>query len=410
MISLGQGVAFLSTVGHWNALSDPYSSAKYFILATLVLAWGLTVKPQRGLLTIVGLVYMSALTLAATVAFKRVSFVGHNLSYFSGVLPSFLVFACYHYSLGDKWEKVANAFIFACCMASILALAHYQPQGNYFNERAYALVGSPVFLSGTLAMSIPLCLGRGRIALAIPLLATAILYTQSRSGVLAAVVGILGYYFARGILGLKGLLILCAIALALIAAMFSGIRDTSKSDRGRYQMMRVAAMAIADNPLTGIGPERFAWVVQQYRDKDFDSAAGKDFSNSYTHNHLIEAMLTGGPIFLLVHLLLIGTVGLYAYRCSNAPVFGACLALCAFGLMQPTPLALKASLACLLACLEPSPRPLRRAPFIALALLAFFAALSTVIMAKILKTAVNLGIAQMAVEAYDFVPSSKGEQ
>ena len=51
-----------------------------------------------------------------------------------------------------------------------------------------------------------------------------------------------------------------------------------------------------------------------------------------------------------------------------------------------------------------------RAPFIALAVLTFFAALSTVVMAKILKTAVNLGIAQMAVEAYDWVPSSKGEQ
>lgn len=409
MISIGQGVAFLSTVGHWNALSDPYSCARYLIIATLVLAWALTVKPQRGLLTIVGLVYMSALTLAATVAFKRVSFVGHNLSYFTGVLPSFLVFACYHYSLGDKWEKVANAFILGCCLAAGLGILQYQPQGNYFNGRAYALAGSPVFLSGTLAMAIPLCLGR-MTWLAVPLLSVGIFFTQSRSGILAAVVGVLGYYFAKGAIGIRTLLILCGLALGFILVTFSGIRDTSGSDRGRYQMMRLAAMAIADNPFTGVGPERFAWVIQQYRDEEFDGADGKSFSNAYTHNHLVEALLTGGPIFLLAHLLLIGTVGLYVYRCSNAPVFGACLALCAFGLMQPTPLALKAVCASLLACLEPSPRPLRRAPFIALALLAFFAALSTVIMAKILKTAVNLGIAQMAVEAYDFVPSSKGEQ
>jgi hypothetical protein len=409
MISIGQGVAFLSTVGHWNALSDPYSSFKLFILATLVLAWGLTVKPQRGLLTIVGTVYMIALAFFSLIAFKRVCWVGKNLSYFTAVLPSFLVFACYHYSLGDKWEKVANAFILGCCLAAGLGIMQYQPQGNYFNGRAYALVGSPVFLSGTLAMAIPLCLGR-LTYLAVPLLSVGIFFTQSRSGILAAVVGVLGYYFAKGVIGIRSLLILCGLALGFVLVTFSGIRDTAGSDRGRYQMMRVAAMAIADNPLTGIGPERFAWVIQQYRDEEFNGADGKSFSNAYTHNHLVEAMLTGGPIFLLVHLLLIGTVGLYAYRCSNAPVFGACLALCAFGLMQPTPLALKANLACLLACLEPSPRPLRRAPFIALAILAFFSALSTVIMSKILKTAVSVGSAQMAVDAYEWNKSAKGEQ
>lgn len=410
MISIGQGVAFLSTVGHWNALADGYNCFKYFIIATLVLAWGLTVKPQRGLLTVVGTVYMIALTFFSLLAFKQVSFVGKNLFYFTAVLPSFLVYACYHYSIGDKWEKVADAFILGCCLAAGLALAQYQPQGNYFNGRAYALVGSPVFLSGALAMAIPLCLGRGRIAMAIPLLAVAILYTQSRSGILAAAVGVLGYYFARGLVGLKGLITLCVMALGITVFMFSGIRDTSASDRGRYQMVRLAAKAIADNPFTGIGPERFAWVIQQYRDEEFDKATSKTFGNAYVHNHLIEALLAGGPAFLLAHLLLIGTVGLYAYRCSNPPVFGACLALCAFGLMQPTPLALKASLASVLACLEPSPRPLPKAPFIALAVLAFLASFSTVVMAKILKTAVNVGSAQMAVDAYDFQPSAKGEQ
>lgn len=412
MIGLGQAVSFIGTLLHWNGSADPYSSLKYLFFATAVLSWSLTHNPRRGLLSVVAIIYMATLTFFSLVAFRQVCFIGHQLSYFTGVIPSFLVFACYHYSIGEKWEKSADALIASCCLISVVCLFQmyglFMPQGDFFSGRAYFAVGSPVFLSGVLAMAIPLCLGRGRIGMAIPLLATAILSTQSRSGILAAAVGVLGYYFAKSILGIKGLIILCVIALAVTVGMFASIRPTGASDRGRYQMFRIAAISIAENPIFGVGPERFAWAIKRYRDDEFNSKTAPTFTNAYVHNHILEALVAGGPVFLVVHLLLIGTIGLFAYRVATPPVFGAAMALCAFGLMQPTPLVMKAVLASILGALDPSEREYPRRPFILIAFIAFFAALSTVTMARIYKTAVDLGLAQMAMDSYKYTPSALG--
>lgn len=413
MIGLGQGVAFFGLVLHWDVLADAYSCFKYLLIASFVLAYALTKKPHRGHLTIIGLLYMVELVAISIIAWEPICFIGKKLNYFTGVFPSFLVFACYHYSVGDKWEKIADALIAACVLASLCSIGQqygfFLPQGDYFGGRAYAMIGSPVFLSGSLAMAIPLCLGRGRVALAIPLLFTAIMLTQSRSGVLASAVGILGYFYAKSVIGARGVLVLSAIALAITVGMFSGSRNTKASDSGRYQMMRVAAKSIMDHPF-GVGPERFGWVIKNYRDAEFDNATTTRWTNAYAHNHLIEAMLSGGIVFFLVHLAVIGVVGLFLLRFGSPQVFGSALALCVFGLMQPTPLLMKCTLACLLGALEPFPKPIPKAPFIILALCAFAAALSTVTTAKIYKTGLDLGIGQVLIDAYKYQPSARANE
>lgn len=413
MFSLGQAVSFFGTILHWNELADPYSSPKFLVIAVLVLAWVLISRPKRGHLTIIGLLYMVELLSVSIIAWNSVCLVGKKLSYFTGVFPSFLVFACYHYSVGDKWEKIANAFITGCVIASLLAIGQqyslFIPQGDYFSGRSYAMIGSPVFLSGILAMAIPLCLGRGRAVMAIPLIFTAIMFTQSRSGVLAASVGVLGYCYARSILGLKGLLILSGLALALTIGMFSSIRNTSASDSGRYQMMRMAGKSIMDHPF-GVGPERFGWVIKNYRDAEFDKATSKTWTNSYVHNHLIEAMVSGGVIFFIVYLMLLGAIGLFLCRHGSPAVFGSAMALCAFGLMQPTPLLMKCVLGALLGALEPYPKPFPRLPMVFMAICAFIAALSTVTMAKIYKTGLNLGLAQVMIDSYEYQPSARANE
>ena len=415
MLSLGQGVSFFGVLLYWSALADGYSSFKYLILAITVLAFALTHKPQRGHLTIIGLLYLIQLIAISIIAWEPVCFIGKKLNYFTGVFPSLLVFACYHYSTGDKWEKIADAFIAACVIASVVSIAqtygYFMPQGDYFGGRVYAMIGSPVFLSGVLAMAVPLCLGRN-IAIAIPLLITAMVFTQSRSGLLAAAIATLAYFYARSILGLRGLLILSGVALAGILALFAGIRDTAASDSGRYQMARMSAKSIMDHPF-GVGPERFGWVIKHYRDAEFDKATNPRFTNSYAHNHLLEALVSGGPIFFLVYLVLIGVIGLFLYRFGNPQVIGSAMALFVFGLTQPTPLLMKCVLAALLGALEPSwalPRPMARGPFIAAAALCFVAALSTVTMAKIYKTGLDLGLASILIDAYEYQPSAKANE
>lgn len=412
MPTLGQAIAFGGVLFHWNDLADAYCVSKYFLISLLCLVAISVRKPKRGMLSVSAVVYMVALMAFALLAFRQVCWVGKKLNYFTAVLPMSLVAISYHYSIGDKWEKIANAFIAACAIASIVSIhGAYLPQGDYFNGRVYAFIGSPVFLAGTLAMAVPLCIGRSYAQLAIPLIIAAIVFTQSRSGLVAASVGILGYCHAVGLVNWKGALILSGIALALSLGMFSNLRGTGKSDSGRYHMTRVALAAISEHPL-GIGPERFGWALSKYRDKELNEAMGDRWANAYAHNSILEALLTGGPIFLLVYAFLIAVVGLFLYRHGPPAVYGAACALFAFGLMQPTPLLLKCVLGALAGSCDPFDREMPRARpwFIASALAAFLISLSAVTMAKIYANGQRYGLAEMMIDAFRHQPSAVGEQ
>ena len=405
-------MALVVTLYHCTAFADSYNTPRYFLLATLCLALSLTQTPKRGMLSIIGLVYFIALCFFSLWAFRPECFVGTKITHFAGVLPTALVGICYSYSICDDWEKIADAFIAACVIASLGAyLGFGEPHGDFFEGRAYSFIGSPVWLAGTLAMAIPLCIGRGHGAWAIVPMVAAIILTQSRSGLLAGAVGALSYYFMRGYVSLKGFLILCGIALAMTITMFSGLRGTGLSDKGRWHMGRLAIKSALDHPL-GVGPERFGWVLKTYRDKPMEDDLGDKWTNGHSHNHVLEALVTGGPIFLLVHLALMGAIGLFLLRARNPNVFGAAMALGAFGMMQPTPLVLKALLASLLACLEAYPRHIPDAKpwFTAFALAAFLASLGAMTMAKIFRNGQIHGLGQMMVDSYDYLPGSKNDR
>lgn len=411
--SLGQAVALLGVLFHWNALADPYSVSKYAIIAALCLAYACTASPKFGHLTIIGFFYMVVLIGVSALAFKSVCFVGKKLNYFTGVLPCALIAICYHYSIDDRWERIANAYVLACVVASVVAIAQaygwFMPQGDFFDGRVYAVVGSPVFLSGTLAMAIPLCFGQRYAIIAIPILLTAIIFTQSRSGLVASMAGVIGYGYHRGLIGAKGGAFLAGVAVLMVSFMFSGLRNTAKSDMGRYHMARVAAKTVMDHPM-GIGPERFAWAMEKYRDAALDRDMGDKFTNSYAHNHLIESLVSGGPLFLAVHIGLMAITGLFLFRFGSSSVFGAAMALCAFGLMQPTPLAMKCVLASILGGLEPNPRPLLKAPFVLAACAVFIASISAITCAKIFQDGLNTGLAEISVGAFDYQRSAIGDQ
>lgn len=413
MIGLGQAVAVIGTLVHWNDVADPYCVPRYALLSILCLAWACAATPRRGLLSPISLLYIFSLIFFSVFAFKSICFIGKKMNYFTGVFPTTLVILCYHYSIGEKTEKIVNAFLASCAIVSLFAIAQHfgycLPQGRFFQDRVYALIGSPVFLSAYMAFAIPLCFERHKAL--IPLfLATAVL-TQSRSGVLAAGIGFLGYGFARGFIGLKGGAFLSAVFLIGTIGMFSEVRNVGASDVGRYQMTRIAFKSIMEHPL-GIGPERFAWAIAKYRDAELDNSLSKYWTNSYTHNHLLEAAVTGGPIFLLIHAFTVLVIGLFLFRVRNPCLFGAAVALCAFGMMQPTPLALKCVLAALVGSEDPSYAPFKRAQlvFVAGAALSVVFSAMALTMAKIYVDGAAVGLADIVIGSYEYLPSAIGDQ
>lgn len=410
---MGQGIAFLGVLIHLNFLSDPYSVPRYFLFSLLCLSYSIVNKPRQGRLTVPSLVYLIFLAGFCLVGFKPICLIGSPLNYFSGLFPMFLVAISYHMSIGERWEKIANSFIVACVIVSILCIGQtkglFQPQGAYFGTRVYACLGSPVFLAGTMAMAIPLCLGRTYAPFAIPLLVCTIILSQTRSGLVAAGVGVLGYAYAAKLINLKHAAMLACAAVVLSASLFSS-RNTFKSDLGRFHMTRVALKSIAEHPL-GIGPERFGWAMVHYRDKRLEDDMGRRWSNSYVHNQVLEALVTGGPIFLVVHILLICVIGLFLYRAGNPAVYGAACALCVTAMMQPCPLVLKCVLAALAGSVDPSPDlELPRAPFILAAALAFLASLSCLTAAKIHSDGTRFGLAQIVVDSYKYQESAINDE
>ena len=417
MIGLGQVVGLLGPVIHHNGFADAYSIVRYFLLSILCLTVALTQIPKRGILSAVGLVYMLVLLAVSLWSFQPVSFVGNKLSFFTGFLPMCLVACVYHYSIGEDYEKIVSAFVTGCTIAALIALAQnwriYLPQGDYFGGgRVYACMGNPVFLSGLMAMAVPLCLGSRYRPFAIPLLFNCILLTQSRSGLIAACIGMLGYAFARGVIGRKLFTLLACLSVLAFAGMFSGLRNTAKSDLGRYHMARLAVKSILDHPL-GVGPERFHWVIKTYRDEAMVKDLGPTWTNAYVHNSLLEALVSGGIPLLLAHCLLMGAIGAFLLRYGTPQLFGSGMALAAYSLTQPCPLILKAIYAALLASLSPSwasGKPMDRRLFVIASAAALYASLGALAMARVWHNGNRFGLGEMIERSYTYSPSARTDE
>lgn len=400
-------------LSHWNVLADPYSIIRFHLLSIACLAAALIFTPRRGHLTITSLIYIVTLGVACLIGGETVSFVGKKLSYFTGFLPMCVVICVYHFSIGENRERIINAFLAGCLIASIGAFLQAYgimlAQGDYFSGRSYFGMGNPVFLSGALAIAIPLCMGHTHRPFLIPIFFTAILLTQSRSGLIAACVGMLGYSLYRGVIGRKLFTVLACAAVVVCAGLFANMRNTDKSDLGRYHMTRIALKTMKDHPW-GIGPERFGWALKTYRDKALEADMGPTWHNSYTHNSFLEALVAGGIPLLLVHCFALCAIWLFIMRFGSGNVAGCAISLFVFSLMQPTPLALKAVLAAILGSFEPYTEPqaegLPRAPFLAVSALALAFSLGGVILARLHTDAMDTGYGEILLDAYKYQESA----
>lgn len=408
MMGFGQVVAVLMVLSHFGGLADGYSIVKYSVLSAVCLT-ALTVKePRKGALTWAVILYLAGVLIACLYSGRMISFVGKTMNYSTGLLPCLIVAAVYHLSMDEGFDSVGRAFLVAVLLAC--ALCAYKPQGDYFSGRTYAMMGSPVFLGGILAMAVPIALEVDFRALFAVL--PVILLTQSRSALVASGVAVAAYYFRLGVISTKHFSLACLAAFVLFLGSFSG-RNTSQSDLGRFHMFRVAGKAIQTSPWVGIGPERFGWAMATYRDKALESDMGLRWSNYYAHNQFLEALVSGGALLLILHSLLILAVGWFAWERNNPALIGVCAAVFTYSLFQPTPLAMKAILAALVGAAEPilmAPKLVYRASFALASFLALFFCAETLSASRIYYVAADFGNGNMLIDSYSHQPTAIGDQ
>ena len=154
-------------------------------------------------------------------------------------------------------------------------------------------------------------------------LATALLFTQSRGGFVATVFGLMTLAFAmhltrrqRGFSGRLPIVLLALLVAALVLLSFSGsgligrMSDYAGNETGRGVIYALTLQAIRDHPLLGVGLGGFHDIFQMYRDSrlDFEVAT---FDRA--HNTYLELALEAGiPAFLVMLGILIAIVAVCA--------------------------------------------------------------------------------------------------
>jgi O-antigen ligase len=150
--------------------------------------------------------------------------------------------------------------------------------------------------------------------------ATALLFSRSRGGLLVTLFGIVVFMAFSGAARRKrGGVPILGSGLALLVAgyvlvSFSGdatlarFADLATAGSGRAEVHALSARAIVDRPLVGTGLGTFAETFQQYRDNSFDVLT---LAYQKAHSTYLELALEGGlPAFAGMMILFAGLTGL----------------------------------------------------------------------------------------------------
>ena len=150
-------------------------------------------------------------------------------------------------------------------------------------------------------------------------IATALLFTQSRGGFVVTLVGLVTLAYAmrltrrqRQMAGRVPIAVLALVIVAVVLLSFSGsgltgrMSDYAGNETGRGVIYTLTLQAIRDHPLLGVGLGGFHDIFQMYRDNrlDYDVATFDRAHNTY----LELALEIGLPAFLLMLAILVGIV------------------------------------------------------------------------------------------------------
>jgi O-antigen ligase len=154
---------------------------------------------------------------------------------------------------------------------------------------------------------------------ATPALLFLIYKSQSRQGLIAYLLGI-GVFFIIFLFGRKRILGIVAFSIGAVAFIFSLLGmlqigplqnllyKPSVSVRGYY--WRAAIEMFKDNPVFGVGIDRYGAYFKQYREVGYPLSYGFDITSSNAHNTFLQFFATGGILLGTSYLLL----NLYIFR------------------------------------------------------------------------------------------------
>jgi O-antigen ligase len=245
-----------------------------------------------------------AVALAALLAFAfsfspALSLAGEYSRYESlPVRLAYLALLCGAAWIGERRRLVA-CFLIGCSIASVEAVLQWatgslaRPDGN---------LGQANLLGALLAMALPLALDRARWSpwwlVPAGLAALGLIASSSRSGWLAALVGLLVVgVFRVSARRLRPVLWVSAAALvaALVVGVFSPLRSLNQdTGSGRFGIWRDSLSMIASRPLLGWGEDAFGAVFGRFQTGDWSPGQSIDRA----HSMPLDLLATQGVVGL----------------------------------------------------------------------------------------------------------------
>jgi len=341
LFSLAAVVLYFQT----NA-ADPFNSPKSWILY-LVAAWlvghivtnRINLKEFKLLIFLVVGFISSALVVTVFTDFKYVAILGDTqrrngfLSYFAlGIL---LIASAFFI----RFDNIRRFFYTVSAIAFVLIFyGIMQTSGRDFvnwnnpHNSLIGTVGNPNFaaavmaIMGTLLLSSLFFVEFSRLQKLVSFLSALMLLiliyrSGARQGLLAFAIGTIVFltlwaFDKNKILGLGVLSISILIALFSVLGMLQIgpleriLYKPSVSVRGFY--WRAGIEMFKDNPILGIGMDRYGAYFNQYRELDYPLRYGFELTSSNAHNTFIQFFATGG-IFLGASYLLLN---IYVLKCA----------------------------------------------------------------------------------------------
>lgn len=197
-------------------------------------------------------------------------------------------------------------YSFYVLISGILFNVFHQPVYT-FNGRAAGTFGNPNFAAGFLALSFSYLIYHPKVKpifkiIMTPIFLAALLFTQSRSGLLAFLTVLLLLLIKKYKYGLAltiPIIILSLILIFKIIPRFSPFNN-------QLVIWQKSLMAISKKPWFGWGVERFdvAFYNSLIPNKDFDLY---HIRVDKAHNEILEYAVTGGITTMIVYLLLVVT-------------------------------------------------------------------------------------------------------
>ncbi len=343
-MNLGLGFfGALSSVVIFTSLFDPFSAAKTFVIVTsafLLAGYGsLELIKSRGItrnrprLGFIALAFLFALLLliralsSSDMNLALYGVVGRNSGFYTYLGYVILFVVAITFVRSNHFNLIVRSLLAAGFLAGFYSLLEsfdanpWKMRGPY--EGTSGLFGNPNFSGAFLSLAAVTSLwvliskfslkekyGAG-VTLALSLYGV---YTaKALQGYLSVAIGVsviaLVWLFARKkSFGFVGLVLIALAGLIAMAGMLQkGPLSTllykgSVSERG--DMWRTAISMIKDQPIWGVGLERYGMFFRQYRDIEHVKRTGVDSFSDNAHNVLLHLTATGGVFIGLIFALL----------------------------------------------------------------------------------------------------------